>query len=175
MSEEAPEFPFGEYATESQLTEPRRDEILRQLTRFPASLEEALDQVGVERTATVYRAWTISQIVHHLADAQMNWFLRFKVALTTLNPMIVPYDQSDWARLVDANDSDLTPSVKIIQGIHHRWSELGYATPPEDYARTMQHPEHPEPLTLDHALSLATWHCYHHLGQIQWLLANRLS
>lgn len=175
MANQAPEFPFGPYQKESQLADKRRNEILDQLTVFPGMLQKALDGISQPQLGTVYRNWTIAQIVNHLADAQMNWFIRFKQALTTLTPAIASYEQSEWARLVDGSDQDLAPSLAIIDGVHQRWSNLAFSTPPEDYARTMSHPEHPEPLTMDHALSLANWHCYHHLAQIQWLRTEKLG
>lgn len=173
MSSDAPEFPNGAYQLETQLSEKRRAEILEAVAAFPALLRQALDGLAPHQLEQVYKNWTIAQIVNHLADAQMNWFLRFKLALTTIKPAINPYDQSDWARLPDGLDTDLSASLAIIEGINRRWSELGFCIPPEDYARTMVHPEHADELTLDHALSLANWHCYHHLAQLQWMRENR--
>lgn len=170
-----PEFPFGEFQKETKLSDQRRAEILQQVKAFPAKLSAALIDLTLEQKERTYRQWTIIQIVNHLGDAQMNWFLRFKQALTTLRPTVVPYDQSDWVQLADAISPDLTASLAIIQGVNARWFELASYMPSEDFGRTMVHPEHGKELTLDHALSLSTWHCYHHLAQIDWMKSNIFS
>ncbi len=167
-----PEFPFGEYQKEARLSDQRRAELLGQLKAFSAKLEAAIADLSPLQKEQTYRKWTVIQIVNHLADAQMNWFLRFKQALTTLRPTVVPYDQADWAELADAFLPDLNASLAIIRGVNARWFELASYMPGEDFARVMVHPEHGEELTLDHALSLSTWHGYHHLAQVEWLQAN---
>lgn len=167
-----PDFPFGEYVKETKLDQGRRDELLLQLKSFPKPLELAVSELTPEQREQTYRKWSIVQIVNHLADAQMNWFLRFKQALTMLNPTIVAYEQSDWVELADALSPDLAPSLAIIRGINARWFELASYMPGEDFSRAMVHPEHSEAVTLDYALSLSTWHCYHHLAQIHWMQKN---
>lgn len=172
---DVPEYPFGSYQTEDKLSVERRAEIFQQVADFPALLNAAVDDLSVPELEQVYRNWTVAQIVNHLADAQMNWFIRFKLALTVLEPTIMPYDQSDWVKLADATHCDLAPSLAIISGVNQRWAELGGWVLPEDFARTMAHPEHDQSLTLDHALSLSNWHCYHHLAQIQWLRKEKFN
>jgi hypothetical protein len=65
--------------------------------------------------------------------------------------------------------ADIEPSLAIIRGVCGRWCELCRYMPPEDFGRLIFHPEKNAELTLDQALSMATWHGYHHLGQLQWL------
>jgi uncharacterized damage-inducible protein DinB len=167
-----PSFPFGEYTAEARLTDPKRAEWLTLLREFPEKLEASVAGLSPTQLATCYRRWTVTQIVHHLADAQLNWLLRFKQGLTTQRPTIIPFEESAWVELADSLAADIQPSLAIIRGVSGRWCELCQYMPPEDFGRVIYHPERDAELTLDQALSMATWHCYHHLGQIQWLQQN---
>jgi uncharacterized damage-inducible protein DinB len=171
---ENPDFPYGEYQVEGNLSAARRREWLQLLRELPDQLESAVADLTPAQLATCYRRWTITQIVHHLADAQLNWFLRFKQAMTLLRPTIMPFDEDVWTELADAHSADIRPSLQIIRGINARWYELCQYMPDEDFARVMHHPQRPQDVSLDQALALSTWHTYHHLSQIQWLRKNRL-
>ncbi len=168
-----PDFPFGPPPTDTKLSAERRTEYMAMLKSFPTKLEETLGDLTPTQLATCYRRWTVTQIVHHLADAQMNWFMRFKQALTTLRPTIIPFEQDVWSELADSLAADIKPSLDVIRGIHARWYELCQYMPEEDFSRTLYHPERVEEQSLDQALSLSIWHCHHHLAQIKWMRENQ--
>jgi len=167
-----PDYPFGAFVAESKLTPQRRAEWLEMMLGYPKKLEATLSILSPSQLAVCYRRWTVTQIVHHLADAQLNWFMRFKQALTTLRPTIIPFEESVWSQLADSLSADYHPSLDIISGINRRWYDLCQYMPEEDYSRVMYHPERQAELSLDLALSMSTWHCHHHLAQIQWLQQN---
>jgi hypothetical protein len=167
-----PDYPFGVFAAEPKLSTQRRSELLEMLRAYPKKLDAVLIGLSPSQLAVCYRRWSVTQIVHHLADAQLNWFMRFKQALTMLRPTIIPFDETLWAQLADSLAADYRPSLAIISGINGRWYELCQYLPEEDYSRVMYHPERQEEISLDLALSMSTWHCHHHLAQIQWLQQN---
>jgi len=167
-----PDYPFGIFTAEPKLSPERRSEWLAMLRSYPKKLETALSDLSPSQLAVCYRRWSVTQIVHHLADAQLNWFARFKQALTMLRPTIIPFDETVWSQLADSLAADFRPSLQIISGINSRWYELCQYLPDEDYSRVMYHPERQEEISLDLALSMSTWHCYHHLAQIQWMQQN---
>ncbi|MBL8888625.1 MAG: putative metal-dependent hydrolase [Planctomycetaceae bacterium] len=164
-----PDFPFGAFTREPKLTPERRTEWREMLKVYPKKLSLAIADLEPGQLAMCYRRWTVTQIVHHVADAQLNWFMRFKQALTTLRPTIIPFDETIWSQLADSLAADCRPSLDIIAGINQRWYELCLYMPDEDYSRVMFHPERQEDISLDLALAMSTWHGYHHLAQIQWL------
>lgn len=170
-----PDFPFGEFQAEPRMSESRRMEWLVRMREFPVRLEADLSDLTAAELSTCYRRWTVSQIVHHVADAQLNWFLRFKFALTELRPQVHPFDESKWIEMPDGLAANIKPSLDIIRGINARWWELCQFTPAEDFTRTMFHPERNAELTLDDVLVMATWHCCHHLAQIQWMRKHVFS
>ena len=42
-------------------------------------------------------SWTMRQLVHHIADSQLNMYQRLKLALTDENPTVPDFDQEKWA------------------------------------------------------------------------------
>ena len=66
---------------------------LAQLAEAPAKLRAAVAGLTDAQLDTPYRdgGWTVRQVVHHLADAQMNWYIRPKLAVTEDVPMTKTY------------------------------------------------------------------------------------
>jgi hypothetical protein len=56
-------------------------------------------------------------------------------------------------------------SVKIIEGIHERWTTLLKSMTEEDYKRELNHPESGK-WTLEKMLGLYDWHSKHHTAHI---------
>lgn len=164
---EPPKFPAGEYV-ESDVEEALILQ-LEELKRCPAEIRNSIDSLNSEQLAVRYRNWSIRQIVHHLADSQLNTYIRFKWALTEASPLIKTFNETKWSETFDARESELEPSLQLMDGLHARWSVLIENLDAEDLERTFFHPEIGEILTLRQALSRALWHIRHHIGQIEWL------
>ncbi|PYR62116.1 MAG: putative metal-dependent hydrolase [Acidobacteria bacterium] len=116
---------------------------------------------------TPYRpdGWTVRQVVHHVPDSHLNAYCRFKLALTEDNPRIKPYDEAAWAKLADTERTPVETSLALLDSLHQRWVTLLESMKPEEFARTLQHPEAGE-MTLDKVLQLYTWHGRHHVAHI---------
>jgi hypothetical protein len=50
-------------------------------------------------------------VVHHLADAHMNWYIRPKLAVTEDLPTTKPYAEQLWAELADARNGPIESSL----------------------------------------------------------------
>lgn len=160
-------YPVGKFSFDPDSTPQKRAAWIREIAELPARLSAAVDGLSDAQLDTPYRdgGWTIRQVVHHLADSQMNAFLRFKLGLTEQNPRIAAFDQNAWAQTVDSVKSAVGPSLAIIQGVHGRWAELLASLAPADFTRTYQHPERgPEPL--ERTLQMYAWHGRHHLAHV---------
>ena len=53
--------------------------------------------------------WTSRQVVHRLADAHLDGFVRGKLVLTEENPLCKPYNQESWAKLPDPKNPPIQP------------------------------------------------------------------
>ena len=104
------------------------------------------------------------QTVHHIADSHINSLCRLKLALTEDAPTIRPYHEELWAELPD-NRMPVDVSLKIIEGVHSRWSSLLESMSESDYQREFIHPDTGR-WTLENMLALYAWHSLHHTAHI---------
>ncbi len=149
------------------LSEPQRAECIDQIRRFPNELRVAIQGLTPDQLTArpLPGEWSVAQNVHHLADSHMNSFIRLKLVLTEQTPTIRPYDQDAWAELVDANEADVELSLRLLDGLHARWSKLFAALSLEQRARPGLHPES-GPISPDTLLRDYADHCQAHLNQI---------
>lgn len=165
------QYPIGKFewiAPENdEQTAKRRVYYIDALWRLPANLRAAVDGLDAKQLDTPYRpgGWTVRQLVHHVADSHLNAYIRFKLALTELEPAIKTYQQDRWADLPDSAITPVETSLRLLDGLHGRWVTLLRAMAPEDFARTLQHPEQGV-LSLDRMLALYAWHSAHHTAHI---------
>lgn len=126
-----------------QTSQTNRSSLIQRLEEFPASLAGVVEDLQPHQLDVPYGEgkWTIRQVVHHIADAHLNAFLRFKLILTEEKPMLKPYRQDDWASLPDSLEIPLQPSLLILEGLHCRWAHLLRRLPAEDWQRQGVHLE----------------------------------
>jgi hypothetical protein len=110
--------------------------------------------------------WTARQVIHHLADAHMQAFVRMRFVATTDNPTLQPYDQDAWAKLPDSSSGPVQPSLEILKGVHARMAAFLEALPEDAFSRTVFHPEHGS-MTLDDLVRVYAGHGEKHLGHIR--------
>ncbi len=148
-----------------------RRAMIERLRRFPDELEALVDGLDERhlRTAFIPGEWSVAQIVHHLADAHMNAFIRTKLMLTEDNPTFKPYDQDTWALTPDYT-APISESLLILRGLHARWCALFENLTDEQIVRPGLHPEL-GPYRIDLILQGYNRHCDAHLDQIQRTLA----
>jgi len=160
-------YPIGKASIEGELTQDQRMAMIDEVSRLPAKLRAALQNLNPHQLETPYRpeGWSVRQVVHHLADSHMNAFVRFKLALTESEPTIKPYNEKLWAETADAQTAPFELSLNLIDSLHARWVLLMRSTKAEDFSRAMIHPERGR-LTLDNTLRLYEWHGRHHTAQI---------
>jgi hypothetical protein len=151
------------------VSEDHRKKIER-IRALPSVLEEAVKGLNDRQLDTPYRegGWTVRQVVHHLADAHMNAFVRMKLILTEERPAIKPYDQNAWAALPDSAAMPIGVSMEILKGLHDRWALLLDRVKEDEWKRTAVHPERGE-VTLEGQLTVYAGHGDKHVGHIMGL------
>jgi hypothetical protein len=153
-------------------TETERRELIDAIERLPRELESAVHGLSDAQLDTPFRegGWTVRQIVHHLADSHANALIRMKLAITEDSPTLKPYDQDRWALLADSETYPIAPSMRILEGLHERWTTLLRALPSDAWARDAMHPENGT-MTLDDLLRTYGHHGANHVAQITRLRA----
>lgn len=139
---------------------------------FPSQINTITENLSAEELNWVYRpkGWSIKQVVHHCADSHSNSFIRFKLVLTEEVPTIKPYEEQQWAELVDGNSDVILPSIQIIQGVHVRWVLLMKSLGEKELNRQYFHPANQKISSLKETIGVYAWHCNHHLAHIKQAL-----
>lgn len=161
-------FPIGPFESPTEITSEALQNYISAISTFPQRLKKEVELLSDAQLDTPYRTggWTIRQVVHHCADSHMNSLIRFKLALTEDQPTIKPYFEDRWAELDDSRTMPIASSLKILEGVHERWTLVLNSLSNEQFTRTFVHPEHRKPLRVYEATALYAWHCNHHLAHI---------
>jgi uncharacterized damage-inducible protein DinB len=159
-------FPVGKFE-EVEVTKDLRRQFIKTIEDLPQQLRAACSGMSEMQLETAYRpdGWTVKQVIHHVADSHMQSLSRFKLGLTEDCPTIKPYAEDLWAELPDSKNTPIELSLKIIDGVHARWTLLLKSMTDTDFAKKLNHPERGE-YNLDYFLSLYDWHSRHHLAHI---------
>ncbi len=122
-------YPIGPFKFGLPVSFADRPLYLTQLAEAPAKLRAAVAGLSGPQLDTPYRpeGWTVRQVVHQLADAHVNWYIRPKLAVTETEPTIKPYDEALWAQLPDARTGPIEPSLMMFEGMRAR--PLGVVLP----------------------------------------------
>ena len=161
-------FPTGRFQRPSGPLDPaQRAKHIETIAATPKLLTDAVRGLSEKQLDTPYRpdGWTVRQVVHHVPDSHMNAFIRMKLALTEDAPPVKAYDEDAWAKLADAQ-GPVDPSLALLTALHERWVRLLKSMKPEDFLRTVTHPDH-GPITVDFLLALYAWHGPHHVGHVK--------
>jgi len=160
-------YPVGKFSYEGPFGEDKRRELIQQVADVPARMRAAVAGLNDAQLNTPYRdgGWTVRQVVHHIVDSHMNSYIRFRWALTENEPAIKVYDEKTWAELSDAKSAPIELSLGLLEALHARWIVLLRALTPEDWKKTLQHPE-AGLMTLDKLLGLYAWHGRHHVAHV---------
>jgi hypothetical protein len=167
-------YPIGKFHYEAALSAEQKEEqkqkCLSDIEQAPVNLRAAAEGLSNAQLDTPYRpeGWTVRQVVHHVPDSHMNAYVRFKLALTEDEPTIKPYAEDRWANLADTKTTPIEVSLVLMDSLHTRWVQLLRSLSPEDFKRTLRHPELGV-MDLDKVLAIYSWHSRHHVAHITGL------
>jgi hypothetical protein len=161
-------YPIGKFEKPETITKEILSKWVSEISTFPTRLIVEVSTLTDEQLDTQYRpnGWTIRQVVHHCADSHMNSLTRLKLALTEDQPTIKPYFEEFWAELPDSKSMSIEPSLKMLEGIHQRWTVLLNNLTEEQYSRIFIHPTQGKKFRVDENIGVYAWHCNHHLAHI---------
>jgi uncharacterized damage-inducible protein DinB len=166
-------YPIGKMIARAEYSDQDRNGFLVQLEELPSKLRAAVTGLNETQLETPYRdgGWTLRQVVHHVPDSHLQGYMRFKLALTEVNPFVTAYNQPAWGELSDAQTAPLEVSMRLLEALHVRWVRLIRGMKTEDFARTFVIKG--ETRTLDATLHLYAWHSLHHVAQINSLRTRK--
>jgi hypothetical protein len=138
----------------------------------PARLRAALRRVP--RPALHWRPapgeWSAHEVVLHCADSESNAHLRLRYLLAERDPLIVGYDQAEWARALNYAGRPLAPALATVIAVRANTVPLLRTLPEEGWSRGGRHTEMGA-YTVEGWLGLYAEHLEIHARQIEANLA----
>lgn len=169
--EEQRRYPIGRFVPLEEMTPESRHQLIEEIPQLVRELKGAIEAVKAVQADPLnycYRpgGWTVKQIVHHMADNDMNAYIRFKRALTEETPKASSYREDLWAELADGKEMLIEHSVMLIEVLHSRFYYLLKALRDEQFQRSLV-TEVLGNISLDAALQRFIWHNRHHIAHIR--------
>lgn len=172
MLDQIPEewiYPIGRFAMPPEFVRSDFEDAIREIKVLPRILDHCVENLDEEQLRTPYRpgGWTIQQIIHHLADAHVNAWIRCKLALTEQEPTVKPFDEQLWAETSDVLLVPHNYSITMLHAMHHRWAVMLAALTDEERNRRFYHPESRDYTAIWQMALKYAWHGRHHAMQIR--------
>jgi len=146
----------------------RRGELVELYRDGPDVVAEAL--AGITEAQLDRRPgpddWTPREVVHHLGDSEMTSAIRLRLLLAEDDPIIVGYDEAEFARRLFYGDRPIDAALEAFRASRRTTLEILERLTPEQWARTGTHTE-------SGAYGIETWleiyarHAHEHSDQIK--------
>lgn len=161
-------YPIGKFSKPEVISPELLETWINTISKFPEYLKNEVNKLNEKDLENSYRegGWTVRQLIHHCADSHMNSFIRFKLALTEDTPTIKPYKEDKWATLADSMSMPIESSIRILEGLHQRWTVLLQSLDEKQLKMEFKNPESGKILNVETAIGIYAWHCNHHLTHI---------
>ncbi len=163
------QYPIGKFQYKDEYSNDELRGFIQDFETLPAELKKVTLSMTPAQLMSSYRTggWTAAQVVHHVADSQINFYIRIKLALTENTPTIKPYIQEKWAELPESKSENISPSLAIIEGIHTKIAHLLKSIEEKEWDRKFYHPESKRYVKVNQLAALYSWHLRHHLEHIK--------
>jgi hypothetical protein len=168
VDEEMLKYPIGKFLPDESHSDHKRKSYMKELGLIVPSLEEVVKHLDRIQLQAPYRpgGWSLQQVIHHMADNDMNAYIRLKRALTENEPMASSYEQDLWAGLHDYKETPIQVSVQLMRSIHTRMIHLLEGLDQGMFSRRFS--THVlGVITVDTAIQRFIWHNKHHIAQVR--------
>lgn len=144
-----------------------RSQLLLSYAQGPARLKAALERFPGESLdfQPGPGKWSIQTIAFHLAETEVNMYLRGRFIIAEPGAHILPFDQDRWADTLDAGAQPLGEAVDLFRLLREMMARQLRALPDAAWGRSVVHPERGE-ITLERWLEMNVGHLEAHLAQM---------
>jgi hypothetical protein len=120
-----------------------REALIARYADGPARLEAALARVP--EPARQWRPapgeWSAHEVVCHCADSETNAAARIRYLVAEKEPLIVGYDQEEWARRFDYHQHPLEAALATVRAVRANTTAVLRRLPEEAWRRAGRHTE----------------------------------
>ncbi|CAD2071858.1 putative metal-dependent hydrolase [Jeotgalicoccus coquinae] len=165
-------YPIGKLQVPENVTLNDIQKYLGDISTYTERLRAEVDSLTEAELNKTYRegSWNVRQLVHHIADSQLNMYQRLKLALTDDNPKVPEFIQDKWAILPDSK-LPVESSIKILEGINEHVVALGNSLTEDQLTRVFTHQVNSE-ISVGTKVAKLSWHEEHHLAHIKIALSK---
>jgi|SRR5699024_2179288 len=165
-------FPIGELEVPDEVTLDDIQQWSQEIESYTGRLREIVEGLDDEALNAKYRegSWTVRQLVHHIADSQLNMYQRLKLALTDDNPTVPAFIQDEWVKLPD-NNLSIESSIKMLEGMNERIVAIANNLNDDQLAHTFTLKDSGE-ISVAKKVAKLSWHEEHHLAHIKIALSK---
>lgn len=110
--------------------------------------------------------WSAAFVIHHIADAEIQFGVRYANALAEENPTIVPFDEEKFPAGLQYDKRNVTTSLQSLAASHAMNYEILKNASAADWERISTHPQR-GPVTLLQLVTLSANHIEGHIDQLK--------
>src|SRR5688500_8740771 len=150
------------------MTPADREKLIQRYADGPRRLREALGRVPA--AAMKWRPapgeWSAHEVICHCADSETVAYARIRYVVAERDPLLVGYDQEEWARRFDYHSLPLEPALAGVEAVRASTAALLRTLSDEAWARRGRHTEMGE-YPAEKWLELYAEHLEDHAQQIE--------
>ena len=124
-------------------TATERQQLIRRYAEGPARLRAAFEKVPAE--ARQWRPapdkWSAHEVIVHCADSESNAALRIRYLSAEKEPLIVGYDQEQWAKTFDYHSHPVDVALATVEAVRANTVPLLRRLPDSAWTREGKHTE----------------------------------
>lgn len=163
-------FPIGPFERKEIYTDADLAEMLQTIAAAPAQYRQIAAGLSPGDFQKTYRpgAWTIAQLLHHIADTQLLHYLRLKKTVT--EPMggeVTMIDIDAWANTPDATQAPVADSLDLLESVVKKYLYLARTLNEAQRMKSNFHPVRGYTINADQIVAMSAWHLLHHLKHIE--------
>lgn len=168
-------FPIGPFVAPENISHAELHALIDIVEAAPAKYRDLTAKLSESDLRKTYRdgAWTVQQLVNHVADMQLLHFFRMKRALTESDyKEITLVNIEGWANTPDGLNATVADSLHMFEGITKRFVHLMRSLNETQHEIAYYHPIRKTMLNQKQAIAMSAWHVRHHLEHIKIALKN---
>jgi hypothetical protein len=120
-----------------------REALIARYETGPARLRAALGRVPAP--ALQWRPapgeWSAHEVIVHCADSETNAAARIRYVVAEKEPLVLGYDESEWAKVLDYHRQPLEPALAVVDAVRAHTAALVRRLPADAWAKEGRHTE----------------------------------
>jgi hypothetical protein len=125
------------------LTRTEREKLIDRYATGYATLKASLAKVpaAAMQWRPAPREWSAHEVICHCADSETNAYARIRFLAAEKEPLIMGYDEAQWAITFDYHALPLEPALATVDAVRANTAELVRRLPEDAWTRVGRHTE----------------------------------